>query len=806
MQTKIKDRKGIRFKIALISFLATSAIAFAGIGLGYFWGFNLIRDIIVKEHREIAYRLSRTISEMIDEEIEDISTYSSSIFWRDFIVQKNLTYKDKPDQKGIQDYLLEMDEKWSEAAADSSLIKEYLENPLSLQLNQITKTSPEVAEIFITDKYGGLVAASGKTSDFYQADEEWWQKAYQGSVFTGKIELDKSSNAWGIPVAMPIKNKNGEIIGVCKAVIKTDIFFSPLKRVKIGNTGQASLADVEGYLIFHKDLSPLRERVSDIDVWQKALRSNNNWFILDDKQTAGRNREDMLLSFAKIDNEFLKKNGIDLVVLIEQEVPEVFRVLRKYVLQAVVLASLLVLVLSFLSFLFSNYFTRPIRKLQEATERIGAGDLDYKITIKTNDEIEQLADALNQMSDNLKQTTTSVTALNKEIEYRKNTEQRLLEIAGKLEKSNRELRKLDELKSEFVSTVSHELRTPLSITREGISLVLDGITGSINKQQEEMLNTARDNIDRLARIINNLLDISKIESGKIQLKREETDIVTLAEQTVKLFEAKAKEKGLDIKTNFPEQKVYIYADADRIHQVFTNLISNAIKFTEKGYIEISIKEIENEIECTVSDTGVGISETDLKNVFDKFRQFARVVGPGEKGTGLGLSIAKGIIEIHKGRIWVESQLGKGTKFTFILSKYTHEALFKECVSRGIDEAIRNNTKVSLVVITIANFEVLKQKMPPEDIYSILKEIKDELVQSLRRQGDTVVKDTGEVIVLLPDCNKEIALRVEGRLEQVLDEYLASQNLTGTVKLHFGSATYPDEAANEDELINRAKSV
>jgi PAS domain S-box-containing protein len=242
-------------------------------------------------------------------------------------------------------------------------------------------------------------------------------------------------------------------------------------------------------------------------------------------------------------------------------------------------------------------------------------------------------------------------------------------MTEELKQKNIALEKLDQLKSDFVSIVSHELRTPLSITKEGISLVLDEVTGSVNPRQSKILTASRNNIDRLARIINSLLDISKIESGKTELKKKAVDMGGLIRNIVLSFENLAKEKHLEIRADLPKgQSLNLYVDEDRVMQVFTNLIGNSLKFTEKGHINISLVQREDEMEFTVSDTGIGIAAEDLPKIFTKFLQFGRTPGAGEKGTGLGLSIAKGLVELHGGRIWVESEVGKGSKFIFTLPK------------------------------------------------------------------------------------------------------------------------------------------
>lgn len=237
-----------------------------------------------------------------------------------------------------------------------------------------------------------------------------------------------------------------------------------------------------------------------------------------------------------------------------------------------------------------------------------------------------------------------------------------------LERKNKELEKLDVLKSEFVSVVSHELRTPLSIIKEGISLVLDQIPGKTNSKQEKILNTSKDNIDRLARIINNLLDISKIESGKIQLQKKITDINDLIRKAAANFGPKIAERGLEMKLNLPDGKLNMLIDEDRIFEVLTNLVDNSLKFTEKGYIAVEVIDKGKEIECSVADSGIGIHDDNIPKLFGKFTQFDRIYGEGEKGAGLGLSIAKGLVELHGGKIWAESEFGKGAKFYFTLPK------------------------------------------------------------------------------------------------------------------------------------------
>jgi PAS domain S-box-containing protein len=377
-----------------------------------------------------------------------------------------------------------------------------------------------------------------------------------------------------------------------------------------------------------------------------------------------------------------------------------------------------------------------------------------------------------------------------------------LDIANKdMGKVNKELLKLDQLKSDFVSTVSHELRTPLTVTREAISQVLDGVCGEINKEQQQFLFMSVEGIDRLARLIENLLDISKIESQKISLKRELIDIVSLAKEVSSSFAFAFQSKGLEAKYNFPEDKIELYLDKDRIIQIFMNLLSNALKFTSAGYIEISIVDKINVVECAVSDTGIGISDEDLPRVFSKFEQFGREFESAEKGTGLGLAISKGNIELHRGMIWAESKLGQGTKISFTLPKYSPRELFKEYVTNGLAKAIKAGAPLSIIVFKVKNYDTLQEKLGRDRIASILHSLGRLIKSDLRRKSDISIKDSRAILVVLPETDKKGAWSTANRLKSSFDDYLSKEGLAKEIEVDSRVASFPEDAQTEEELLN-----
>ncbi len=231
-----------------------------------------------------------------------------------------------------------------------------------------------------------------------------------------------------------------------------------------------------------------------------------------------------------------------------------------------------------------------------------------------------------------------------------------------------ERKQVDQLKDEFVSTISHELRTPLSIIKEGTSLILDGLIGPVSDEQGKILRISRENIDRLAHIIDNMLDIANLDMGRMVLKKQPVNLAELIRGAAAPFEAKAREKGIELRMNLPVTPVEVEADPLRLTQIFAGLLENAVKFTSEGGVEISVSANGDCVTCQVSDTGVGIPAEDLPKLFRRFQQFGRKYGPGEQGTGLGLAIAKQLVELHGGSVQVQSRAGQGTQIAFVIPR------------------------------------------------------------------------------------------------------------------------------------------
>jgi signal transduction histidine kinase/CheY-like chemotaxis protein len=228
-------------------------------------------------------------------------------------------------------------------------------------------------------------------------------------------------------------------------------------------------------------------------------------------------------------------------------------------------------------------------------------------------------------------------------------------------------REIAQMKNEFVSTVSHELRTPLTSIKGYVDLILDGDAGDVNEIQREFLGIVKENSDRLVALINDLLDISRIESGRVHLKIQPMSIGDAIDGTVDSFRAVLEQSGRVVKTRVPASLPKVAADRDRVGQVLMNFVSNALKYSPGGGdVLVSARRTGDFVSVSVQDHGMGISREDQKQLFTKFYRVDNALTRDIGGTGLGLSICKSVIELLGGRVRVRSRMGEGSTFTFTL--------------------------------------------------------------------------------------------------------------------------------------------
>ena len=301
----------------------------------------------------------------------------------------------------------------------------------------------------------------------------------------------------------------------------------------------------------------------------------------------------------------------------------------------------------FCGFVISWSFILPVREALGFLDKVAAGSFRGRISVPNRDEFGALAERMNHMSEELQ---------------RFDTEQR--DAAAELGRLNQQLAQTSKEKSDFLANMSHELRTPMNAILGFTEMVLDGLYGDVPTELKEPLADIQVNGRHLLRLINDVLDLSKIEAGRMELAlgeysvREVVDIVHVSLRSL------AAEKGLDFVINVPDDLPVAYGDNGRLTQCLMNLAGNAIKFTKQGRVEIGVELVGSELIYRVTDTGIGIPKEELENVFAEFRQVDATVTREFGGTGLGLSITKKFVEMHGGRIWIDSEIGKGCTFFF----------------------------------------------------------------------------------------------------------------------------------------------
>lgn len=309
-----------------------------------------------------------------------------------------------------------------------------------------------------------------------------------------------------------------------------------------------------------------------------------------------------------------------------------------------------------ISYFLSKIITEPLVSLTNATEKIAEGNLSTKISETGSDELKTLAKSFNIMAGKLNE---SYSALEKKVEER-TAELKL--INEKLKASYEELVEASRTKSKFLANISHELKTPLNSIIGFTEVMLDD--GNLNEEQKDYLQTILRNSENLLYMIEDLLTISRIEAGKSDMYLTEFKFSEVLEKSLKMVDPLAKEKQIDILKDLKDDPV-IKGDMRKIMQVMLNLLSNAIKFNrENGKIYIRSIKIENNLRVEVEDTGIGIKKKYYDLIFDEFKQVEPLETKEYTGTGLGLAITKNFIKMHNGKIWVESEYGKWSKFIF----------------------------------------------------------------------------------------------------------------------------------------------
>ncbi len=342
-------------------------------------------------------------------------------------------------------------------------------------------------------------------------------------------------------------------------------------------------------------------------------------------------------------------------VLVAQPIENLFAVSRN--IQVILLTVTGVFGLTALWFWIAAFlaFTRPLAQLTLATTNMSQGDLDQRVPttyLLFKDEITVLSENFNSMAKSLKDLLTSL-------------EERVAQRTQELAEARDDAVAANKSKTEFISVVSHELKLPMTSIKGYSDLMLSGATGQLNENQNNFLNTIRNNVNRMATLVSDLADISRIESGNLRLEPREVPVWDVIDEVVTLTRTQVTQKNQTVTVDIPNELPKTWCDRNRLAQILTNLVSNANKYTQEGgAIIVHATREDDMIQIKVADNGLGMTPEDQEKLFSKFFRSADDKVREAPGTGLGLSITKNLIELQGGKIWFESEFRKGTSFFF----------------------------------------------------------------------------------------------------------------------------------------------
>lgn len=646
-------KKGIQRRIALFILVVGMLPIMIGISLVYWQGRKELTESVGENFARVAKEIASNVEIVIEQSVYNVKNFALSPVIRSAAMSANKFYLNKGD-KIVEGYIKKLDTQWLQTREKAKNAEVYLNNPAARYLAEVKGQTAEYVNILITDAKGVSVASTEKTKYLYFGNERWWRTAYnngKGSIYISGIYLDSDSNQYLQTVAAPIMDERGEaVVGVIRAVSGIEKIFQMVRKIRIGETGHAMLINSAGVILLCPIFPPQVHEITG-ELMHDITAPSLGWAVVKDNAHDGRNA---VAGFAPIAHDGIIENVFDgnkWYIFVSQSPEESYTPIYTLLKRLIALFIFSVLILSAMGFWAAGRIVEPIRILQQGAEIIGEGNLNHRISIKTNDEIEDLANKFNQMVEKINKSYSEL-------------EQRVSERTEGLRKGYREMEAVSRLKSEFLASMSHELRTPLNSILGFSELLHDKTYGDLNKKQFEYINYIHKSGKHLLELINDILDLSKIEAGRMEIKPEEFSAASAINEVHSIVRPLAAKKKVCMEVDIDSCVSTIVADERMFKQILYNLISNAVKFTnEGGCIKIRVVSNNYFLQVSVIDSGIGIKKEDLGAIFKEFKQVATRDG---EGTGLGLVLVKRYVEMQGGAIRVESEYGKGSNFTFRL--------------------------------------------------------------------------------------------------------------------------------------------
>ena len=596
-----------------------------------------LEQCVVGDSIFLAEEMMRGIDRAISLYIEQLQTYLEHPLLQKTVLESN---KEFERLNSIEKYINRKDREWVSAPGDeiTPFMMELIRNELSRGLRmEFTGFYRVFGQIFVTNKYGANVAQTGKTTDYRQDDEDWWQIVKEKGLYVSDVVFDKSASIHGISIGLRVHDEQGEFIGVMKAVLaaKKIIKEAEVARKKYETT-RIKLITKDGRFIYRTKAFRFLEDISGTPFF-KQIKGRKGSFI---GKAGGIER---LYSYV-LSQGYRDFKGLGWILVVGHGVAEVLEpsISLRNNLTA---ASLILVIISILfAFYVSRSITKPLTLLSKSAEKIGEGDLGHRVNVKTKDEIGSLAAAFNRMAKKLQEADDALIKTYQELKeaQEKLVRQEKLAVLGQL-----------------AGGVGHELRNPLGAIKNA-AYFLNMAVEEPEPEVKEALEILDKEVAESEKIISSLLDFARPKSPT----RRKTDVNHVVLEALSRVTVP---ENVEVMDRLAKTLPIILADPDQLGRVFENLIRNACQAMREGG-QLGIKtsagsveqpEVESPKWVTVSftDTGVGIPETDREKVFEP------LFTTKAKGIGLGLALTRTLVEGHRGTIEVESDVGKGSTFT-----------------------------------------------------------------------------------------------------------------------------------------------
>ena len=517
-----------------------------------------------------------------------------------------------------------------------------------------------------------------KVQPYYNSLVRPWYKAAvkSGESTWSEIYAFAKSGALGMTASEPFYDDQGNLQGVMAVDLNLSGISEFLNQLKISPSGQTFIIERTGRLVASSTLEEsFRLSENESQAQQRGVLESKDSLILATAEYLTKqfdsieqiNSPQKLQFLFNSKRQFIQvlpysnQRGLDWLVVVVVPAEDFMAQINANRRSTILLCLVALLIASLVCLNTTDWVIQPIKRLNKAAKTIAQGKWDQKLEIERSDELGELAQVFNSMTGQLQESFET-------LEAKKADTERL----------NAELKRLDQLKDEFLANTSHELRTPLSGMIGITESMIEGAVGQLSDLQKHNISMVAQSAHRLATLVSELLDFSQLKHHNLELQLKAVDMRSVVEIVLTFSQALVTHKDLQLINSISPDLPPVEADENRLQQILYNLVGNAIKFTDFGKVEVSAALIESEensssttnnhpqLTITVSDTGIGIPEDKLEKIFESFEQADGSTARQYGGTGLGLTLTKKLVELHGGKIMVSSELGKGSRFSFTL--------------------------------------------------------------------------------------------------------------------------------------------